>query len=204
MSELQEALAGATVESDAERRDLGRLHALAAGADTWAAAWSRALPLHVTGSALVVHPATGRVLLRWHERQRAWIQVGGHGDPGEGHPLAVATREAIEETGLDDLRPWPDAVRPRIMHAVIVPVPANDHEPAHEHGDLRYVLATELPDRATAEHDGAEVRWLSVDEAIELTTQGNVQESLRRVRRLLVNGDAVGRFGDEVTPPATG
>jgi 8-oxo-dGTP pyrophosphatase MutT (NUDIX family) len=37
-----------------------------------------------------------------------WLQVGGHGDPGEGDPLAIALREAAEETGLSDLVPWPD------------------------------------------------------------------------------------------------
>ena len=43
--------------------------------------WLRSLPLHLTASALVVHPDSGKVLLRWHERQQAWLQVGGHGDP---------------------------------------------------------------------------------------------------------------------------
>ena len=38
-----------------------------------------------------------------------WLQVGGHGDPGETDPLAIALREAREETGLTDLVPWPDA-----------------------------------------------------------------------------------------------
>ena len=45
--------------------------------------------MHVTGSALIVAPASGRVLLRWHPRQQAWLQVGGHGDPGELDPLGI-------------------------------------------------------------------------------------------------------------------
>jgi hypothetical protein len=45
--------------------------------------WSRDTPLHLTASAVIVHPPTSRVLLRWHERQLAWLQVGGHADPGE-------------------------------------------------------------------------------------------------------------------------
>ena len=95
--------------------------------------------MHFTASALVVHPDSGRVLLRWHQRMRMWLQVGGHGDPGEGDPLAIALREAHEETGLPDLRPWPDDA---IRHAVLCNVPSGNGEPAHKHADLRYFLAT--------------------------------------------------------------
>ena len=140
--------------------------------------WSRAVPLHVTASALVVHPPTGRVLLRWHQRQQAWLQVGGHADPGESDPLAIALREAEEETGLTDLTPWPDAA---LRHAVIVPVPAGANEPAHEHGDLRFIFATESPDAVRPENPDALIRWLTVAEAGQVTAEDNLRETLRRV-----------------------
>ena len=128
-------------EGEAETADLRRARALAG---TVGDPWRRELPLHVTASALIVHPETGRVLLRWHQRQQAWLQVGGHGDPGESDPLAIALREAAEETGLADLEPWPDA---QLRHLVIVGVPAGKGEPAHEHADLRYFMATRTPRR---------------------------------------------------------
>ena len=99
--------------------------------------WLRSNPLHVTASAVIVHPDSGRVLLRWHQRQQAWLQVGGHGDPGESDPLAIALREAREESGLTDLEPWPDA---ELWQVAIVSVPANSEEPAHEHADVRFIF----------------------------------------------------------------
>jgi 8-oxo-dGTP pyrophosphatase MutT (NUDIX family) len=138
--------------------------------------------LHVTASALIVHPPSRRVLLRWHERQQAWLQIGGHADPGEHDPLAVVAREGAEETGLADLLPWPTA---DLQHVVIVPVPANDREPAHHHADLRFVLATAEPDRARPEHATAKLRWLAVDDAIALTSEDNVKESIRRAALLM-------------------
>lgn len=143
--------------------------------------WSRATPLHLTGSAVIVHPPSRRVLLRWHVRQRAWLQVGGHADPGETDPLAVALREGREETGLTDLTPWPDGA---IVHVAIGPVPAGGREPAHQHADVRYVLATATPDAATPEHPEAELRWLTVAEAYPLTSEPNLRETLRRVDQL--------------------
>ncbi len=148
--------------------------------------WLRTIPLHVTASALIVHPASHRVLLRWHPRVQGWLQVGGHGDPGEDDPLAIALREAAEETGLADLEPWPDQA---LRHAVVVPVPAGRGEPAHEHADLRYILATRSPDSARPESPDAPVRWLTLGEAQEVGLEPSVAESLARVQ-LLFNGNA--------------
>ena len=74
----------------------------------------RSTPVHVTGSALVVHPLSRRVLLRWHPRMLMWMQVGGHFDAGETDPWLVAVREAGEETGLPDLRLRPREPTPAI------------------------------------------------------------------------------------------
>src|SRR6266567_5943399 len=90
-----ELLRGYRPHGDPEAADVERVTALAEISDD---PWSRSLPLHLTASALIVHPASGRVLLRWHPRQQAWLQVGGHGDPGERDPLGIARREAAEET----------------------------------------------------------------------------------------------------------
>jgi 8-oxo-dGTP pyrophosphatase MutT (NUDIX family) len=143
--------------------------------------WDRTTPLHVTSSALVVHPASGRVLLRWHERQQAWLQIGGHGDPGEDDPLEVALREGREETGLTDLQPWPDDA---LRHVVVVPVPATERDRAHEHADLRFFLSTGQPDAARPERPGADLRWLSVPAALELAAEANVRETIRRAAGL--------------------
>jgi len=139
--------------------------------------WSRALPLHLTASALVVDPAAGRVLLRWHAKQERWLQVGGHADPGETDPWAIARREADEETGLADLRHWPGA-EPALAQVAIVEVNPVGDEPAHRHGDLRYLLATDRPGDLPAEVEGVPLRWSSVDEALAVADPG--------LRRLLL------------------
>jgi 8-oxo-dGTP pyrophosphatase MutT (NUDIX family) len=178
-SSLQDLLSRYRPQGEPETADLARLCELAQSA---ADPWTRAIPLHVTASAVIVHPDTGRVLLRWHQRQQAWLQVGGHGDPGESDALAIALREAAEETGLPDLAPWPDA---ELRHVAIVSVPASATEPAHEHADVRFVLATASPDEARAEKPDAPLRWLPLREAYEATSEANLRETLARVQRLL-------------------
>ena len=176
---LSGMLDGYRPQGPAEAADVARVRALA---ETAQDPWLRSLPLHVTASALIVHPESGRMLLRWHQRQQAWLQVGGHADPGESDPLAIALREAAEETGLADLVPWPDA---QIRLVVIVPVPAGRGEPAHEHADVRFVLATRAPGSARPENPEAPLRWLSPDAARDATAEANLRDLLSRVQRLL-------------------
>jgi 8-oxo-dGTP pyrophosphatase MutT (NUDIX family) len=162
-----------------EAADTDRCRELAA---TAADPWLRSLPLHFTASALIVHPASARVLLRWHQRQQAWLQVGGHGDPGESDPVAIALREGHEETGLADLVPWPDAA---LVQVAIVDVPARGDEPDHQHADLRFLLATAGPDAVRPENPQAPLRWLTIPEARATTTEGNVRDLLDRAGALL-------------------
>lgn len=179
MDAVDAALDGYEARSEAEARDLERIRDLS-GQD----AWSRSSPLHITGSAVVVHPASDRVLLRWHERMGSWLQVGGHADPGETDPLRTARREAREETGLADLAGWPDPGRPPLVHVVIVPVPAGRGEPFHEHADFRYVLATDTPDAVVAETAAARLRWLGFAEAAAVVAEDNLHETLSRIAGL--------------------
>jgi len=175
------ALDGFEPRTDVEAKDVARIRSLVRVGDPW----SRSSPVHVTGSAIVVHPESGRVLLRWHDRMQGWFQLGGHGDPGEIDPFVVALREAKEETGLGDLVAWPDRARPALVHVVVVPVPAGRGEPEHEHADMRYLLATVEPDEAMPESPSAALRWLTVADAMVLVGADNLRATLTRVAELL-------------------
>ena len=60
-------------------------------------------PGHLTGSAWIVSPDRRRTLLTHHRKLGKWLQLGGHAD-GDADLLAVALREAREESGLRGLR----------------------------------------------------------------------------------------------------
>ena len=172
-------LTGYQAAGETEAADLARMSRLAAGEPD---PWSRSLPLHFTASALVLHPETRRVLLRWHVKHGLWLQVGGHGDPGESDPLQIALREAREETGLTDLVPWPDA---SLRHVVVCYVRPSLTEPEHEHADLRYFLATANPGAIAPEDEHSPLRWLSLDEARELVGGNNLRHTLDRADAVL-------------------
>jgi 8-oxo-dGTP pyrophosphatase MutT (NUDIX family) len=162
---------------ETEAADVARLRALLGHGDVF----DRSTPVHVTGSALIVHLPTRTVLLRWHPRMQMWMQVGGHFDAGETEPRVVALREAREETGLPDLRSPPTTTADHPVQIVIVPVPAHGDEPAHEHADFRYVFVTETPDAIVAESPEARLRWVDLAVAAAETPEENLRVFLSRV-----------------------
>ena len=90
-----------------------------------------------------------------------------------------------EETGLADLAPWPDG---QLRHVAVVGVPAAGAEPAHEHADLRFVLATRAPGAAQAESAGrAAALAAGGTTRTSATSEANLRETLSRVRRLLAH-----------------
>lgn len=164
-----------------EAADVQRLRELVARTDVC----SRSSPVHVTGSALVVHPPSRTVLLRWHQRMQMWMQVGGHFDAGETDPRLVAMREAREETGLTDLRVCSGCDTEQPLQIVIVPVPAHGDEPAHEHADFRYLFVTDTPDAIVAENTEAPLRWIDLTVARSETTEENLRVFLSRASEAL-------------------
>ncbi len=67
--------------------------------------WRSCVPGHFTGSAWVVDAARRHTLLTHHRKLDKWLQLGGHAD-GDPDLLAVARREAREESASRGWRPW--------------------------------------------------------------------------------------------------
>ena len=75
---------------------------------------------HFTASSWIVNQDRTRALMAWHNIYRTWAWTGGHAD-GEADLLAVALREAREETGIAHIEP----VRPEIYSIEVLPVNAH-------------------------------------------------------------------------------
>jgi 8-oxo-dGTP pyrophosphatase MutT (NUDIX family) len=110
---------------------------------------------HLTGSALVVDPATRRTVLLLHRKLGMWLQPGGHAD-GDANLPAVALKEATEETGIAGLRVASPAVDVDV-HQVGPP-------PIHLHLDVRYLVVAPPGAELVPNHESLDMRWVPVDE----------------------------------------
>jgi 8-oxo-dGTP pyrophosphatase MutT (NUDIX family) len=139
---------------------------------------------HLTGSAMVVDPASRRFLLMLHAKLGRWFQPGGHAD-GDGTLPGVALREAGEETGLAGLRVATPAIDLDV-HEVGPP-----HGP-HLHLDVRYLVVAPPGAVPRGNHESLDLRWVSYDELPSF----DVDEGLLRLGRAALV--ALDRLGPDV------
>ena len=126
---------------------------------------------HMTASAWIVNRERTKVLMVYHRIYDSWSWTGGHAD-GEEDLLAVALREAREETGLTNVRP----VSGEIYSLEVLTV--NGHEkrgeyvPSHLHLNLTYLLeADESEELRVCEEENSGVRWFTLGEALDASTE---------------------------------
>ena len=139
---------------------------------------------HLTGSAITVSADGTHVLLLHHRKLDRWLQPGGHAEPGEHDGEVVALREALEETGIQGLRLHPTAPRP--FDVDVHEIPARAGEPAHEHLDLRYLVAA--PEGASVSpqlEEAHAVRWVPWDEVDALSPDHGLRRALGKARSLV-------------------
>lgn len=124
---------------------------------------------HVTGSAFVVNHNFSKCLMMHHEKLDMWVQFGGHAD-GDSDIAAVAAREAHEESGIEGLK----FVVPGIFDIDVHMIPERNHEPEHNHYDIRFFMVVPEGVNFVQNEESLELRWVTYDELKELTNHPSV------------------------------
>lgn len=124
--------------------------------------WTRG---HVTGSAWLVDRSGERVLLTHHRKLDRWLQLGGHSD-GDPDSLAVACREAREESGLA-VKPMSEAVFDLDIHEI----PARRSDPAHLHFDVRFALTVTGDEAFRLSEESLELAWVPIHRLTDYTDE---------------------------------
>jgi len=135
-------------------------------------------PAHFTGSALLLNADGTRVLLHHHRKLDRWLQFGGHCD-GDEDVLRVARREALEESGIENLI----VASARPFDLDLHEIPAHGNEPAHWHYDVRYMLIAPEDATCRASAESHELRWFTADEMEQLPLDAGLQRLVAKWRR---------------------
>ncbi len=119
---------------------------------------------HLTSSGFIMNPALDKVLMVHHTIYNTWTWTGGHAD-GEEDLLAVALREAREETGLQEVRPLFQSIASLDILPVWGHHKKGHYVSTHLHLSVAYILVAEenqMLQVNKAENSG--VRWLRVQD----------------------------------------
>jgi 8-oxo-dGTP pyrophosphatase MutT (NUDIX family) len=136
-------------------------------------------PGHLTGSAWVVSPDRSQVLLTHHRKLDKWLQLGGHAD-GDSDLLAVAQREAIEESGLADVR----ALSPTIFDLDRHWIPPRKTDPGHFHYDLRFLFAADPQAPLKISHESKDLAWIELGRVTVLNPEESMARMVYKTRAL--------------------
>lgn len=110
---------------------------------------------HFTASTWLLNDAQTHALLMHHAKLNRWFQLGGHAD-GETDLLAVAIKEAQEESGIQNIVP----VSAEIFDIDIHEIPANSRDKAHDHFDVRFLLKVLGDEEVIQNRESKELRWI--------------------------------------------
>lgn len=152
--------------------------------------WTRENPLvHMTASGWIVNPARDRVVMAYHNVYRSWAWLGGHAD-GETDLLQVAVREALEESGLANVRPVTEAIFSIEALTVDGHVKRGRYVSSHIHLNVTYLLEADESEQLCIKPDeNSGVRWFQLDEAVRASSEAwmreNIYEKLNKKLRTL-------------------
>ena len=106
---------------------------------------------HMTASSWLLNATHDKVLMIYHNIYHSWAWTGGHAD-GDRDLLAVAKREAMEETGVTEIR----AISEDIFSLEILTVDGHEKRGVY--------VPSHVPRIKPDETSG--VRWFSLEEAL--------------------------------------
>ena len=126
---------------------------------------------HFTASSWLLNREHTKVLMIYHNIYHSWSWTGGHAD-GEEDLLAVAIREAQEETGVKEIQTVDDAI------FSIETLTVDGHEkrgryvPSHLHLNVTYFLEADEAEVLRIKPDeNSGVKWFSLEEALEACSE---------------------------------
>jgi 8-oxo-dGTP pyrophosphatase MutT (NUDIX family) len=133
------------------------------------------LPGHMTGSAWIINHDRTKVLLIHHAKLDRWLQPGGHAD-GDENILAVARKEAEEETGLQNLT----LLHSGLFDIDIHMIPERKDFPRHDHYDIRFAFEAAEDERLEISPESKDLAWISIDDLASVT---NSNHSMTRMAK---------------------
>ena len=134
----------------------------------------------MTASSWLLNRTHDKVLMIYHNIYRSWSWTGGHAD-GDRDLLSVAKREAMEETGVSDIR----AVSEDIFSLEILTVDGHEKKgvyvPSHLHLNVTYLLEADEEEVLRVKPDeNSGVRWFALEEALAACTEPWMIERIYR------------------------
>jgi len=136
---------------------------------------------HITGSAWLVNKTLSHVFFTHHKKLDRWFQPGGHSD-GNANTLAVAMKEASEESGIEDVFIQP--LSHDIFDIDVHTIPARKNECEHLHYDIRFILEADMNQPLDISEESHEIAWIAVEDIPNYTKEVSIMRMVEKMKAL--------------------
>lgn len=127
--------------------------------------------VHLTASCWITNKSMDKVLMCYHKIYDSWSWLGGHAD-GEKDLLKVALKEAKEESGLENIKPYDEKIFSLESLTVDGHIKRGVYVSSHIHLNVTYLLvADEEEELKIKEDENSGLRWFTLDEAIKASSE---------------------------------
>lgn len=126
---------------------------------------------HITSSGFILNKSCDKVLMIHHNIYNTWTWTGGHAD-GEKDLLATALKEAIEETGVKNLKPLTNEISSIDILPVWGHMKRGAYVSAHLHLNASYILIADEEEKLMVNEDETSgVGWVTIEDMPEKSNE---------------------------------
>ena len=119
----------------------------------------------------LVNKKRDKVLMIYHNIYNSWSWLGGHAD-GDEDLLAVAIREAKEESGIKSIRPYSEDILSLEVLTVNGHIKNGNYVPSHLHINISYLLVADDKEELIIKPDeNSGVGWFTLSGAISSSNE---------------------------------
>ena len=137
---------------------------------------------HLTSSGFIMNASLDKVLMVHHNIYQTWAWTGGHAD-GNKDLLKVAIKEAIEETGVRNIKPLTGNIASLDILPLWGHIKKGKYVATHLHLSVAYILIADEEDEVKInEAENSGVMWIGID---ELEKYSNEPQLIRIYHKLI-------------------
>jgi len=136
---------------------------------------------HITSSAIIVNEAMDKVLFAHHNIYNSWAWVGGHND-GNPNLLEVAIKEAKEETGIKNVKPYNEELLGIDVILVENHIKRGKYVGDHLHLNATYLLVASETEKLTIKADeNSGVKWFKISEVLNYVNEERIKTVYQKI-----------------------
>ena len=126
---------------------------------------------HFVASNWIINKEKNKVLMVYHNIYKSWTWAGGHAD-GDSNLLHVALKEAVEETGLNNLKLLSDGIFSLQILTVDSHIKRGKFISSHLHLDCCFLFEANEEDKLKIKEDeNSGVKWFDIHEVTKITNE---------------------------------